>query len=334
MAKKQDDGLTTSGYNGELPLDLIRENADALREVNTESEEFQEIKQSVISAGVLNPIVVRELSDEEGNFYGLIDGAHRTAAARLAGLKTIPARIMVMTDAQVWEAQMIANAQNIPTSKTQYAKNILRILSANPILSVSALAADIGKSGKWLYSQLSLTKLHPQVQELVDNGDIHLIKAYTLSKLPQEEQLEMIDSAMTDPPDVFADNVTARVKEIRDARRAGRKEGPPEYTHKPRLRKVAHLEEMLSDKEACKTLLDACNVKSIDAAFTLGVQYAMTSDPISKKNLEEEFNNKQKQKAQEKKEREAARAAAAAKLASEKAAEKQKKADAAKKAVG
>jgi len=326
--------LDTAGYDGELDLDTIRENPDALRIVNLEDEKFLELTQSVRAKGVITPIIVRELKEEDNKFFGLIEGAHRFAAAKMVGLKSIPARIIPMSDAEVWQIQLISNLQRVPTKKLEYAKSLLRIIAVNPNLSVAELAVQMGFSVTWLYQQLSLTKLHPQVAELVDANQIKVVNAYALSKLPPDEQLAFVDQAQTSSQEDFAIAVRARAKEIQDARREGRKEGPPEYVHKPRLRKVSELEEMLHDTEAIKILMNACGAKKPLDACILGLNYAMKSDEITKKELEEEFSKKQEKRVIDNKARAALREEAKSKKADETAAEQRAKAEKAKADIG
>lgn len=97
-----------------IPLVHIRENPNALREVNRSTEGYQGLVDSIQKNGVLNAILVRECVDPntKTTFYGLIDGLHRFNAAKDAGLTEIPAQVRSMDDADVLEAQVLANVHN------------------------------------------------------------------------------------------------------------------------------------------------------------------------------------------------------------------------------
>jgi ParB/RepB/Spo0J family partition protein len=88
----------------EIKLTDIHENPVALRSVNRQLESFQGLVDSIREKGVLNAILVRELKNEETGetYYGLIDGLQRFSASQDAGRETIPAKVVSMSDAEVW----------------------------------------------------------------------------------------------------------------------------------------------------------------------------------------------------------------------------------------
>src|SRR3954469_21290947 len=96
-----------------IPLSRIRENPVALRPVDKTSEEYKGLVDSVRRNGILNPISVREVPNPDPNdkepLYSVVDGLHRFTAAGDAGLESIPAQIVTKTDADVLEAQIVAN---------------------------------------------------------------------------------------------------------------------------------------------------------------------------------------------------------------------------------
>lgn len=96
-----------------IPLRQIRENPVALRAVNRTSDGYVELVDSIKRNGVYNGILVREVKDPDSGevLYGLIDGLHRFSAAQDAGLTEIPAQVRSMADAEVLEAQVIANQE-------------------------------------------------------------------------------------------------------------------------------------------------------------------------------------------------------------------------------
>ena len=74
----------------EVPLDAIRDHPHNLRR---EVGDVRELAESMKTFGVLEPIVLAPALDEEGGLV-LIAGHRRRAAARQAGLSTIPAEIL------------------------------------------------------------------------------------------------------------------------------------------------------------------------------------------------------------------------------------------------
>lgn len=80
-----------------LPVDSLITFQNHPFRVNTDTEKFQELLDSVREFGVLQPIIVRPSNTKEG-FYEIISGHCRAEAAKLAGLKDIPAKTVVLDD--------------------------------------------------------------------------------------------------------------------------------------------------------------------------------------------------------------------------------------------
>ena len=221
-----------------VPLGLIREPDEALRKVDPDKEEYVGLVESIRVRGVMNPITVRELKDEDTGdiVYGLVDGLHRFSASKDVGLDTIPSHVISCEDGELIEARIMANVHKIETKPVEYSRALLKILQNNPLMSKNDLASRLAKTGAWISERLGLLKLTDGIGSLVDEGKIGLSNAYALAKLPQEEQDEFVDRAMTMTPQQFTPTVNARVKELRDARRKGRDAAPEEFQPVPLLR--------------------------------------------------------------------------------------------------
>jgi ParB/RepB/Spo0J family partition protein len=301
-----------------IPLKDIRENPVALRTVNRSSEEYVGLVDSIRTNGVLNPILVRECIDPDSKetFYGLIDGLHRYSASQDAGRETIPAQVTSMEDAKILEAQILANVHKVETKPIEYSKQLVRILAQNPLMPLSQLAGKLSKSAAWLNERLGLVKLDPKIASLVDEGTIQLSNAYALAKLPIEDQANFVDRAMTMSPQEFVPTATARMKEVRDAKRQGRAAaGAQEFTPVPHLRKISELRDEMTKKEIAKVLVTEYKVEDPAEAFALGIQWALHMDPASveaarqkdaaRKQQQKEEAEKRKKDREAKKEKEA-----------------------------
>ncbi len=286
--------VTATQVKGELkyiPLKNLRENPVALRQVNKQTTEYNELVDSVRAEGILNPILVRLMKDEDSGeeYYCLIDGLHRKNAAADAGLIEIPAQIRDADDAKVLYQQIITNLQKIDTQKASYAKQLVLILSHDPTLTVSTLAARLGKSVTWLNDMLSLNKLDKAIQKLVDDGSLNLSNGVALSKLPIEEQANFLDRAMTEVPSVFSGIVQNRKNEINKARRRGEDVGEEQFVAPQHLRKLAELKDEFTSSKVGPVLvrseldLEKLETKSevAEAAFKLGVAWALHQDASS-----------------------------------------------------
>lgn len=264
-----------------IQLDAIHEPDEALRKVDRSSEEFQGLVESIRAKGIMNPITVREVNDPETDkkFFSLVDGLQRFTASKDAGRESIPCHVINVEDAELIEAQIIANVHKIETKPVEYSKALLKVLQENPLLTRTELANRLAKTTAWISERLGLLKLTDDVGKLVDEEKIGLSNAYALSKLPQEEQSDFVDRAMTMPPQQFTPTVNARVKEIRDAKRKGKDAGPAEFQPVAILRGRSELVIELENHEMCKSLCEGLN--NPQEGFDMAVKWALNLDPDS-----------------------------------------------------
>ena len=299
-------------------LSKIRENPSALREVKRDSEKYAELVDSIKTKGILNPPLGRKCVDPETGeeFIGLIDGLQRFNAAKDAGLEDIPMLIKDMDEGQVLEAQLATNLHKIETRPAEYAKQLNRLLSLDPFLTISTLADRLSVSTAWLHERLGLVKLNEQVAGLVDNGDICVSNANYLARLPESEQMNFLDRAQTDTPQKFIPEVQARLAEIRAAKREGRDAKPEEFAPVPRLRRLADIKDELMSKTTGKHI---CNVNSLSTAeegFAMAINWVLQMDPetieVEKAKWEQRKAEQEEKKRKRAAEREAKKAEAAA----------------------
>ena len=306
-----------------LKLSDITENPAGLRPVDKRSEEYMGLVDSIRQKGILNPISVREIKNPEtGKIgYAVVDGAHRYTASIDAGLTEIPCYIKNLKDAELLEAQIIANVHKVETKPAQYAQQLRRILTQNPTLTRNELAAKLGKTPAWLSKILGLVRItDDKIQSLVDEGKIVLSNAYALSDLPPEEQTNFIDRAMTMSPLDFLPVANARAKEIKDAMRQGKKVAPEQFVALPKLRTLKELKEEYSDNKVGPVLLGQLNITNPVDAWKTAVAWALQLDAKSvevrkQKDAElkadrEEKKKKAKAEREKKRQEEAARAVA------------------------
>ena len=227
-----------------VPLVDIVKSEVALRDVQRQTESYQLLVNSIKSRGVLNSILVRKLELPGGiTRYSLIDGLQRFNAAGDAGITHIPARIVEMDDAEVLEAQIITNMNRVLTRPADLSKHLLRILMRNPFMTLDQLAERVCQSRTWIEQRLSLNKLLPDIQKLVNEEKIHLTNAYALSKIPAEEQAEHVQASMEESPKTFVPRMKDRVKAIKDAKHSGKDAGKAEFQPAMHVQKVGILKD-------------------------------------------------------------------------------------------
>lgn len=285
-----------SGFNfkdtklDKIPLNKIRENAEALRvTVNKEDPNYLMNLDSVRKRGIMNPILVREIKDPVSGdtLYGLIDGLHRLNWAMDAGLTHIPANIGSLAEADLLEAQIIANVARIETKPVQYTKALIKILGSNPLLTEAELAARLSRDVQWIKDRLGLMKLNEDIQKLVDEGTMGLVNAYALSKLPEDKQRELVNQALSQPATQFCPMAEGIRKEIAQAKREGRAAEANVFKPNPRLQKLASIKDQqafaTTSPANCSVLqaAKAAGVSTVEAAIAFALSWVIHLDPMS-----------------------------------------------------
>ena len=312
-----------------VPLAEIKENPVALRAVNHEDERYLGLVESIKSQGFFGAITVRPRKDAETgqDYYELVDGLHRFCAAKDAGLTEINVDIVDYNDDQTLEAQIMANIHKIETRPVEYSKQMLRILSRNPLMVESELAAKLGKSTQWIKERLGLTKIaNEEIAHLVNEGKIKLANAYALAKLPIEEMVDFVDRAMTLAPDEFVPAVNARVKEIRDANRKGADAADAVFAPVAFMQKMKDIKDELDNGAISKVLTEGLSTPA--EGFKRAIEWALHLDPKSIEVQKAKDDQRKQDRAEAKKKKDIERAEKTAKKAKE-AAEAAEKAKAA-----
>lgn len=156
----------------------------AMRTKDQISERAESIKQ----VGVLQPILVRDVSTvdaESGSDterYEVAAGEGRVLSAKEAGLTEIPAIVRELTDEQVEEIQLIENLQRDDVHELVEALGYETLLKHGR--TVDEIAAKVGKSKRTVYTRLQLLKLDPATHEAFRSGRLDLSKALLIASLP------------------------------------------------------------------------------------------------------------------------------------------------------
>jgi ParB family transcriptional regulator, chromosome partitioning protein len=150
---------------GHLDVNSIVPNAKQPRSV-FEPEAFQELVHSIRELGVLQPIVVREIT--EGS-YELIMGERRLRASKEAGLAKIPAVIRETEDQNMLRDALLENLHRSDLNPLEEASAYAQLLEDFGITQ-EQLAERIGRSRPQITNTLRLLKLPASVQRQVAAG--------------------------------------------------------------------------------------------------------------------------------------------------------------------
>src|SRR6185295_11086973 len=151
-------GAPASGMN-EISVLEIEVNPYQPRK-HFDQEALNELVDSIKVHGIIQPVTVRRLSR---NQYQLISGERRFQAARLSGLKTIPAYIRQADDQQMLEMSLIENIQRENLNPIEVALSYQRLISECN-LKQEELGDRVGKNRSTVTNYLRLLRLPPDIQ--------------------------------------------------------------------------------------------------------------------------------------------------------------------------
>jgi len=168
----------------EIPLDHIERNPFQTR-TRFDEAQLTELTQSIAASGVVQPIVVRPLS--EGR-YQLITGERRWLASRKAGKATIPAIVRQASDEQTLEMTIVENLQRADLNPMEQARAYQR-LSNDFKMTQEQMATRTGKERASVANFLRLLRLPEPIQHKVESGDLSFGHARTLLALDSPESI-------------------------------------------------------------------------------------------------------------------------------------------------
>jgi ParB family chromosome partitioning protein len=161
-----------------IPIDRIQPNPEQPR-LAMDATSLEELAASIREHGVLQPILVRPLGDNE---YQLIAGERRWRASKAAGQTTVPALIEEIDDDTALEISIIENLQREDLSPLDEAAMFDRMVRDHGY-SVRKLAQKLGKDKGYLENRLRLADAPPEIRELVSLRKDSLSHAYELMKV-------------------------------------------------------------------------------------------------------------------------------------------------------
>ena len=161
-----------------IGIDRITPNPEQPRLAMDETS-LEELAASIREHGILQPILVRPLGNNE---FQLIAGERRLRASRAAGLLTIPALVEEIDDDTALEISIIENLQREDLSPLDEAAMYERMVTDHGY-SVRKLAQKLGKDKGYLENRLRLADAPPEIRELVSLRKDTLSHAYELMKV-------------------------------------------------------------------------------------------------------------------------------------------------------
>ena len=182
----------------ELPVDKLRPFEGHPFHVK-DDEEMDRLVYSVLTQGLLTPIVVRPIDNGE---YEVISGHRRLRACQKAGIQTVPALIYALDRDEAAIALVDSNLhrERILPSEKAFAYRLKM-----EALSHQGTSGQVGQkwtrdeiateeSGRQVQRYIRLTNLIPEILTMVDEGKIALTPAVELSWLTEQEQRDLLET--------------------------------------------------------------------------------------------------------------------------------------------
>src|SRR5512137_1239339 len=151
-----------------IPLEAISANPQQPRQAMA-PEGLQSLAASIREVGVLQPVVVRH-GAEAGSFV-LVAGERRWRAARLAGLKEIPAVVREGDDVSGLAEALVENLQREDLTALEEAAAYRQLLEDFG-LTHEEVGARVGRSRPAITNTLRLLQLPPSIQGLLARGEL------------------------------------------------------------------------------------------------------------------------------------------------------------------
>ena len=166
-----------------LAVDLIQRGKYQPRR-DMDPESLQELADSIKVQGVMQPIIVRAISDKK---YEIVAGERRWRATQLAGLDDIPVIIKNVSDEAAIAMALIENIQREDLNPIEEAMSLAR-LQQEFELTQQEVATAVGKSRSTVANLLRLMSLEEDVRRLLEHGDLEMGHARALLALTEGEQ--------------------------------------------------------------------------------------------------------------------------------------------------
>ena len=178
---------SNENYIDHVETKLIVPNSNQPRQIFSD-QNMQDLVDSISENGILQPLTVRLLSDDS---YELIAGERRLRAAKKLKLKKVPVYVIdVQDDDEMLKLALIENIQRDNLSSIEEAEGYA-ILRGKYSISESDLAKKIGKNRSTIANKLRLTKLPPQLKDVLRSKDPDFSEGHARALLSLRESTKM-----------------------------------------------------------------------------------------------------------------------------------------------
>ena len=202
---------------------------------NFKKDELQELANSIKSQGILQPIVVRPIENDQ---YEIIAGERRWRGAQIAGIHEIPALIKNISNEAVKEVALIENIQRENLNSVEEARAYKTILNNNNT-DYEKLSQSVGKSKSHISNTIRLLELDEEILQYIVSGKLTMGHARALIGVPNALE--------------FAKEIINKKLSVRQTEKNTSSFKKTKNKKNPKDPNIADLEKELSEKIGLKT---------------------------------------------------------------------------------
>ena len=157
--------------------------------------ELEDLANSIKSNGMLQPIVVRKISDDT---FEIVAGERRWRSAQIAGIHEVPIIVKTISDKEVMQIALIENIQRENLNPVEEARAYKKLLLNNNS-NYEELTKLISKSRSHISNMIRLLELDEKILNFVEEEKLSMGHARTLIGVPNalELALEIIDKKLS-----------------------------------------------------------------------------------------------------------------------------------------
>lgn len=176
----------------ELKINDVEPNSGQPRKV-FDQEKLLALSESIRDHGIVQPIIVRK----DGTRYIIVAGERRWRAAKLAGLKTIPAVVKEMSSREEMEIALIENLQREDLNPIEEAEAYQRLLDEHS-MTQEDVSRLVGKSRASVANSVRLLSLAKEIQDMLSDGRLTSGHARTLITVGNQKRQQELAEQIVD----------------------------------------------------------------------------------------------------------------------------------------
>ena len=150
-------------------------------------EALNALAESILEHGVIQPLTVRPYGDS----YQLVAGERRWRAAKIAGLKEVPVRIMELSDEQTMQIALIENLQREDLNPIEEALGYQQLIDTFD-MKQEEVAKKVGKARSSITNSLRLLTLPDDIKLMVRDGELSVGHCKVIIGIPDEEKQRLL----------------------------------------------------------------------------------------------------------------------------------------------